>query len=246
MKKKLLLCAIFIGCLSCSKDPNAFNRKDKESAKIDIEKVITGDVGIVGSHIKSLEKHLAKKNISKKWAKSMRDAIAFANKREDYQSHVRVQKSMDESINLIREQERKRTARESQKSQLPSLNPLELEIGQTYTVLKQIPLMPSHSPNDPIEALKKKKQISKGGAFKVLAVVTKRSNPWYKVTAFDQWRMQIGTGWINSIALFGNAIRKVYPLTEEQKKQQKILDNYDKAKDKDSYNKAMESFKGLK
>ena len=92
------------------------------------------------------------------------------------------------------------------KSPFPSLNPLELEIGQTYILSEQTPLMPSHSPVDPIAALQKMKQIPKGGVFKVLETFKKRGNPWYKVVAFDQRKKRIGTGWINSTALIGQEL----------------------------------------
>ena len=93
------------------------------------------------------------------------------------------------------------------KSPFPSLNPRELEVGQTYIVAKRTPLMPSHSPADPIAALQRMKQIPKGGAFKVLETFNKRGNPWYKVIAFDQRKKQIGTGWINSTALLGQELK---------------------------------------
>jgi len=93
------------------------------------------------------------------------------------------------------------------KSPFPSLNPLELEIGQAYVVSKKTPLMLSHSPADPIEAIQQMKQIPKGGGFKVLEMVKKKTNPWYKVTAFDQGKNQIGTGWINGTALLGQELK---------------------------------------
>ena len=93
------------------------------------------------------------------------------------------------------------------KSPLPSLNPLELEIGQAYVVSKQTPLMPSHSPDDPIAAIQQMKQIPKRGGFKVLEVYKEKNNPWYKVTAFDQGTEEIGTGWINSTALLGQQLK---------------------------------------
>lgn len=93
------------------------------------------------------------------------------------------------------------------KSPFPNLDPLELEIGQAYVVSKQTPLMPSHSPADPIAALQQMKQIPKGGGFKVVEVYTEKHNPWYKVTAFDQSAEQIGTGWINSTALLGQQLK---------------------------------------
>lgn len=91
----------------------------------------------------------------------------------------------------------------------PNLDPLELEIGQAYVVSKQTPLMPYFSPADPIAAIEEIKQIPKGGGFTVLEVRTEKNNPWYKVNAFDQNSEQIGTGWINSVALLGQQL-KVY------------------------------------
>jgi len=93
------------------------------------------------------------------------------------------------------------------KSPFPSLNPLVLEIGQAYVISKQTPLMPSHSPADPVAAIQQMKQIPQGGGFKVLKVYKDKTNPWYKVIAFDQRTEQIGTGWINSTALLGQQLK---------------------------------------
>lgn len=93
------------------------------------------------------------------------------------------------------------------KSPFPSLNPLELEIGQAYVVSRQTPLMPSHSPADPMEALQQMKQIPKRGIFTVLQTVKKKGNTWYKVDAFNQRKNRIGTGWINSTALLGQELK---------------------------------------
>jgi hypothetical protein len=92
------------------------------------------------------------------------------------------------------------------KSPFPNLDPMKLGVGQTYIVSKQTPLMPSHSPIDPMKALQKMKQIPEKGSFKVVDIFHKRGNPWYKVTAFNQKRKQIGTGWINGIALLGQEL----------------------------------------
>jgi len=63
------------------------------------------------------------------------------------------------------------------KSPFPSLNPLELEIGQAYVVSKRTPLMPSNSPADPIVAIPQMKQIPKAGGFKVLEIYKEKNNP---------------------------------------------------------------------
>lgn len=93
------------------------------------------------------------------------------------------------------------------KSPFPNLDPMNLDIGQTYTIDQQTPLMPSHSPDDPLSALEDVKNIPIGGVFKVLEIYTKDNNPWYKVTAFDPQKNLIGTGWINSIALLGQKLK---------------------------------------
>jgi len=96
-------------------------------------------------------------------------------------------------------------------SLIPILNPQKLEIGQTYIVSDQTPLMPTHSPTGTFDevmgAIQQMKQIPKGGIFKVIETIKKINYPWYKVIAFDQKRQQIGTGWINSIALLGQELK---------------------------------------
>ncbi len=92
-------------------------------------------------------------------------------------------------------------------SPFPNMNPLELEIGQVYIVSEQTPLMPALHPTDPIAAIQQIKQIPQGGGFKVIEVSDDETNPWYKVTAFDQKTKHIGIGWINSTALFGQQLK---------------------------------------
>ena len=89
----------------------------------------------------------------------------------------------------------------------PSLYPLALDIGQTYSTSKQTPLMPSHSPADPIAALTKMKYIPAGGIFRILEIVKKEGYPWYRVSVFNQRKRQLGTGWVNSVALLGQKLK---------------------------------------
>lgn len=93
------------------------------------------------------------------------------------------------------------------KSPFPNLDPLGLDIGQSYVVSKQTALMPSHSPADPMAAMQQMKYIPQGGGFTVLEVYNKERSPWYKVIAFDQRTERIGAGWINSTALLGQRLR---------------------------------------
>ena len=89
---------------------------------------------------------------------------------------------------------------------LPSLDPRALDVGSTYVVSKKTPLMPSHSPADPLEAIKQMKHIPKGGSFKVLETYKKKVSPWYRVSARGKNKKALGTGWINSTALIGQQL----------------------------------------
>jgi len=94
------------------------------------------------------------------------------------------------------------------KSPFPNLDPQGLDIGQIYVVSEQTPLMPSHSPVDPMSAIQQMKYIPEGGGFKVLEVYYKdKYNPWYKVIAFNHSLYEIGKGWINSTALLGQQLK---------------------------------------
>ncbi|MBL9123295.1 MAG: hypothetical protein JNG90_06650, partial [Planctomycetaceae bacterium] len=46
----------------------------------------------------------------------------------------------------------------------PSLDPNALDRGVTYIVSKDTPLMPEHSPKDPLEAIRRSKSIPAGGS----------------------------------------------------------------------------------
>ncbi len=90
------------------------------------------------------------------------------------------------------------------KSPYPNLvNSRKLKVGQTYVLSKQTPLMPSHDPVDPIEAVRQMKQIPPGAKMKVLDLVMKNGKPWYQVDVYNP--KKTGTGWINSTALWYNA-----------------------------------------
>ena len=83
------------------------------------------------------------------------------------------------------------------------INALELEAGQSFIISKQTPLMPHHSPPDPLSAIQLMKQIPAGGGVTILEVYTGKTNPWYRVTAFGQDREIIGAGWVISVVLLG-------------------------------------------
>jgi len=73
-----------------------------------------------------------------------------------------------------------------------------LEIGQSYRLSAQTPLMPELNPQDPIAAIAQIKDIPAETSIKILKTVNKQRTPWYQVEVAG-----FGQGWINSHALIG-------------------------------------------
>ena len=88
-------------------------------------------------------------------------------------------------------------------------NSQSLKIGKTYSVSKSTPLMHEFNPSDPIEALKKTKELVVENKIKILSVENRNNEPWYKVKAFGQNNKSIGIGWINSSALIGQELKVI-------------------------------------
>jgi hypothetical protein len=77
-----------------------------------------------------------------------------------------------------------------------------------YTISKETPLMPEYEPADPETALTKMKMLPPGSVITVLDIKMKLNSPWYQVEANSAMGQRIGEGWINSIALRGQDIKK--------------------------------------
>ena len=78
-----------------------------------------------------------------------------------------------------------------------------LQVGKTYSVPAEIPLMPSPNPADPLAAIAATKHLRAGRTFTVLEARKQDNTPWYRV------RTTLGVGWINSTALIGKVITVV-------------------------------------
>lgn len=88
-------------------------------------------------------------------------------------------------------------------SSFPNSDPLQLEIGATYFISRQTPLMRSLDSTNLERSLKQMIFIPVGGSFKVLGITNKAVGVWYKVEAQKRGDDQIYGGSINSSALFG-------------------------------------------
>jgi hypothetical protein len=84
----------------------------------------------------------------------------------------------------------------------------DLQKGGIYTISKETPLMPEFEPADPTNAITKMKKLPPGSVITVLSIRKKANSPWYQVKAKSAAGQSIGEGWINSIALIGQDIKK--------------------------------------
>lgn len=83
----------------------------------------------------------------------------------------------------------------------------KLELGKSYRISKETPLMPEFEPSNPSEALLRTKKLPPGSKITIVSIKTKNNTPWYQVRAYTPSGQSIGEGWINSIALIGQEIQ---------------------------------------
>lgn len=88
------------------------------------------------------------------------------------------------------------------------VNASDLKKEGVYTISKETPLMPEFEPTDPAVALTKMKKLPPGSVITVLSIRMKGSSAWYQVKAKTVTGQSIVEGWINSIALIGQDIKK--------------------------------------
>jgi len=89
---------------------------------------------------------------------------------------------------------------------IPIVPTRAMKVGQIFQLTKETPLMPEMDPADPLAALSKMRKLPAGSYIKVSKIARKASSPWYQVSSIDrQKKNRLGTGWINSVALMGQA-----------------------------------------
>ncbi len=89
------------------------------------------------------------------------------------------------------------------KSTIPSLNPLDLEVGATYTVKKITPVMPHYNSSNPSLAMRKIKYLEGGDSFRVVKKRIANGAMWYQVIGLQRPTNKKMNGWIKGIALLG-------------------------------------------
>jgi hypothetical protein len=83
-------------------------------------------------------------------------------------------------------------------SRLNFIDPSTLEVGSSYKLSKQTPIMPSPLPG----SLEGMVYVQSGDSIQILDATKVREVVWYHVSSEDK------SGWVNSIALFGQDLRK--------------------------------------
>lgn len=81
-----------------------------------------------------------------------------------------------------------------------------LEVGKTYRLSKETPLMPTWNPqgsDETIRAIVEHKVIPVGGSINIIEAKRRDDTAWYDVRAFDEANKPLGHGWVNSLALIG-------------------------------------------
>ncbi len=82
----------------------------------------------------------------------------------------------------------------------------KLEIGSSYRLSGETPLMPEFEPADPLSAITRMTSLPATSTIVVRERREKRGTPWYRAEAYGPGGNRIGQGWINSGALIGQII----------------------------------------
>ena len=93
------------------------------------------------------------------------------------------------------------------------VNVLALELGSSYKIQKQTPLMPSFelgTYNDTMDAIKKMEYLFPETIIFISKIQNKGTTPWYYVYT------KLGSGWINSTALLGQTLEKIVSISVQQ------------------------------
>lgn len=96
-------------------------------------------------------------------------------------------------------------AREEAEARYPLRPESHLRVGQVFQLAKETPLMPELEPSDPMAALLRMKTLAAGSYIKVQRISIKEGDPWYQVEGYSSSGYRVATGWIKSMALWGQA-----------------------------------------
>jgi len=121
-----------------------------------------------------------------------------------------------------------RRARKEAEERYPlDLTQQSLRVGQVFQLSEETPLMPELEPADPMAALQRMRRLPPRTTIKVLKLAMKRQTQWYLVEAKSPSKASLGSGWINSIALIGQAqVDSMKQMEKQFELESRLKDNY--------------------
>ena len=89
------------------------------------------------------------------------------------------------------------------------INPQKLEKGRTYILSRATPIGPHKELPDSLVERKKLKKVPRRGKIKIKKVVVTDGETLYFVEAKTRKNRSVGRGWISSVSLAGQSLKKV-------------------------------------
>lgn len=90
--------------------------------------------------------------------------------------------------------------------EVPWADPMDLHTGEQYRVSRTTPVVADPDPSDPVQAMAQMLDLPTGSIFRVIQKVERQGNTWYEVEVVDPEEV---VGWINSVALIGQELRRI-------------------------------------
>ena len=89
------------------------------------------------------------------------------------------------------------------------INPLKLEKGKTYILSQSIPLSPKKEIPGSLDELRQLNKAPRRGKIKIVKAVPAEDKTLYFVEARTRNNRSVGRGWISSVQLAGQSLKRV-------------------------------------
>ena len=89
------------------------------------------------------------------------------------------------------------------------INPRKLVKGKTYILSRATPISPKREIPDSMEEMRKLRKAPRRGKIKIVKVIVQEDETLYFVEARTRKNRSVGRGWISSLSLTGQSLKKV-------------------------------------
>ncbi|MEE8359495.1 MAG: hypothetical protein V3S04_01050, partial [Candidatus Omnitrophota bacterium] len=89
------------------------------------------------------------------------------------------------------------------------INPLTLEKGRTYILSRATPISPKKEIPDSMEEMRELRKVPRRGKIKIVKVVPQEGETLYFVEGKTRKNRSVGRGWVSSVSLTGQSLKKV-------------------------------------